>query len=154
VQRTPLRRSPCSGVISQRLVARPHRLRNTARQQRAQQQARASETEVDTLGQRSFEALDRASASNDSRTSRSGEQGGPEMPFGLLLGLAAAGTAETSYLTLVRSCTLAARFGDDLPCSRLTARMYPWPDAARDPSVCDAMKLWASATNTPSDGVD
>ena len=64
---------------------------------------------MDTLGQRSLEALDTSAASNNARTSRSNEQGGPEMPFGLLLALAAAGIAETAYLTLVRTRTPVAR---------------------------------------------
>ena len=69
-----------------------------------QQRARASETDVETVGQDSLEALDTAPASNEARASRSSEHGGPDMPFGLLLGLASAGTAETAYLTLVRTC--------------------------------------------------
>ena len=102
MQRAPPRGSPCSAPLSQPLVACPLRHRNRARLQRAQQQARASETDVGTVGQGSLQALDTASASNNARTWRDKEPAGPEMPFGLLLALAAAGTAETAYLTLVR----------------------------------------------------
>lgn len=62
--------------------------------------ARASNEEADASTDRESEGAPLA-ADDSFWSSRSTQAGAPEMPFGMLLGLASAGALETAYLTAV-----------------------------------------------------